>query len=129
MILIVDDQKYTGTVLERLLRYTGHPAVCVTGGVDALAMLHLRKPALVILDQNTPDDVNTPETDGLTVLRSIKEHDEFKDVPVLMYSTETKWDTILEAKRLGAVDFFIKGSNSYDVLITQICKFAGEPVT
>lgn len=46
MILIVDDQKDTGTALERLLRYAGHEAVSVTGGSEALAMLHLRKPSL-----------------------------------------------------------------------------------
>jgi CheY-like chemotaxis protein len=40
MILIVDDQKDIGTGLERLLRYAGHEAVSVTGGAEALAMLH-----------------------------------------------------------------------------------------
>jgi len=36
MILIVDDQKDTGTALERLLKYAGHEAVSVTGGAEAL---------------------------------------------------------------------------------------------
>jgi len=46
-------------------------------------MLHVRKPALMILD------VNMPDMDGLTVLRTIKEHDDLKDVAVLMYSADT----------------------------------------
>ena len=74
MILIVDDQKDIGTGLERLLRYAGHESVSVTGGAEALALLHVRKPSLLILD------VNMPEMDGLTILRMIKEHDELKDV-------------------------------------------------
>ena len=49
MILIVDDQKDIGTGLERLLRYAGHEAVAVTGGAEALAMLHVRKPSLLVL--------------------------------------------------------------------------------
>ena len=34
-------------------------------------------------------DVNMPDMDGLEVLRTIKHHQELKDVPVLMYSSET----------------------------------------
>ncbi len=123
MILIVDDQKDLGTALERLLRYSGHEAVSVTGGAEALAMLHLRKPSLVVLD------VNMPDMDGLTVLRTIKEHDELKSVPVAMYSADTQPATQEEAKRLGAVDYLLKGTTGFDVLVTQICKLAGEPTT
>ena len=79
MILIVDDQKDIGTSLERLLRYAGHESVSVTGGAEALAMLHVRKPSLVVLD------VNMPEMDGLTVLKTIKEHDELKDVRIMRW--------------------------------------------
>ena len=121
MILIVDDQKDIGTGLERLLRYAGHEAVSVTGGAEALAMLHIRKPSLVVLD------VNMPEMDGLTVLKVIKEHTELKDVPVVMYSTDTQHKTMTEANRLGAVDFLVKGTIGFDKLVDRICELAGEP--
>jgi PleD family two-component response regulator len=120
MILIVDDQKDTRTALERLLKYAGHQAVSVTGGAEALAMLHLRKPSLMILD------VNMPEMDGLTVLRTIKGHEELKDVKVLMYSADTHDETMAEAKRLGAVDFLVKGTIAFDKLVARICELAGE---
>jgi PleD family two-component response regulator len=121
MILIVDDQKDIGTGLERLLRYAGHDAVSVTGGAEALAMLHVRKPSLVVLD------VNMPEMDGLTVLKSIKEHTELNDVPVMMYSSDTQHETMTEARRLGAVDFLVKGTIGFDKLVARICELAGEP--
>ena len=121
MILIVDDQKDTGTALERLLRYAGHEAVSVTGGAEALAMLHVRKPALMILD------VNMPEMDGLTVLRTIREHAELKDVSVLMYSADTHPETMEEAKRLGVKDFLVKGTVAFDNLVNRISELAGEP--
>jgi DNA-binding response OmpR family regulator len=122
MFLIVDDQKDAGTALERLLRYAGHEAVSVTGGAEALAMLHVHKPSLMILD------VNMPEMDGLTVLRTIKENNELKDVRVLMFSADTHPETRVEAKRLGAVDFLIKGSVGFDILVARICECAGEPL-
>ena len=119
--MIVDDHKDTGTALERLLKYAGTEAVSVTGGVEALAMLHVRKPSLMILD------VNMPEMDGLTVLRTMKKDDELKDVKVLMYSADPHLPTMVEAERLGAVGFLLKGSVGFDDLVARICGLAGEP--
>lgn len=120
MILIVDDQKDVGTGLERLLRYAGHEAVSVTGGSEALAMLHVRKPSLMILD------VNMPDMDGLEVLRTIKQHDELKDVRVLMYSADIHDETMREARRLGAVDFVVKGTINFESLVSRIAELATE---
>lgn len=120
MILIVDDQKDTGTALERLLRYAGHEAVSVTGGAEALAMLHVRKPALLILD------VNMPEMDGMAVLRTIKEHAELKDVRVAMYSADTHHETMVQARELGAVDFLVKGTIGVERLVARLSELAGE---
>ena len=121
MILIVDDQKAAGTALERLLRHSGHEAMSVAGGAEALAMLYVRKPSLLVLD------VNMPEMDGLTVLRTIKENDGLKDMRVAMYSADTRQATMAEAKRLGAVDFLVKGTIGFDKLVARICELAGEP--
>jgi len=122
MILIVDDQKDMGTALERLLRYAGLEAVSVTGGAEALAMLHIRQPSLLVLD------VNMPEMDGLTVLKTIREHAELKDVRILMYSSDTNQETMAEAKRLGALDFLVKGTVGFDKLVDRICALAGESI-
>src|SRR5688572_23063946 len=116
MILIVDDQKDMGSSLERLLRYAGHESVSVTGGAEALTMLHIRKPSLLVLD------VNMPEMDGLTVLKTIKEHDELKDVRIVMYSADTNHETMIEAKRLGALDFLVKGTIGFEKLVARICE-------
>lgn len=121
MILIVDDHKDTGTVLGRMLRNAGHEAIAVTAGSEALAILHFRRPALVVLD------VNMPEMDGLTVLRTIKEHNELKGVPVAMYSADTHYEVAAEARRLGAVDFLVKGTVGFEKLVARISELAGEP--
>jgi PleD family two-component response regulator len=120
VILIVDDQKETGTALERLPRYAGYEAVSVTGGAEAMAMLQVRKPSLMILD------VNMPEMDGLSVLQTMRASDELRDVRVLMYTADTKQQTMAEAKRLGAVDFIVKASVSFEDLIDRISELAGE---
>jgi CheY-like chemotaxis protein len=120
MILIVDDQKDIGASLKRMLRYAGHESVAVTGGAEALAMLLVRKPSLLVLD------VNMPGMDGLTVLKTIKEHPELNDVRIVMYSMDTHPAIILAAKKLGALDFLVKGSTGFDELISRICELACE---
>ena len=122
MILIVDDQKENGEALERLLKYAGHESVAVTGGAEAIAMLHVRKPALLVLD------VNMPGMDGLSVVRTMREHDELKDIKVAMYSTDSRADVMAQSKRLGAIAFLSKGSMEFDELVNRICELAGEPV-
>ena len=122
MILIVDDHKDTGMVLERLLRYAGHDAVAVTSGADALGMLHIRKPSLMVLD------VNMPDMDGLAVLRTMKADHGWRDVRVVMYSADTRPETMHEATRLGAVAFLIKGTVGVAPLVARIVELAGKPL-
>jgi DNA-binding response OmpR family regulator len=122
MILIVDDQKDIGAGLERQLRYAGHEAVSVTSGAKALAMLHIRKPSLLLLD------VNMPEIDGVDVLKTFKQHVGPKDVRLAMCSSDTHRVTKIEAKGLGALDFLVEGTLGFDKLVERVCELAGGPV-
>ena len=121
MILIADDQKDAGTALGRLLRHAGHEAVCVTSGAEALAMLHVRKPDLMVLD------VNMPEMDGLVVLQAIRDDPDLKDVRIVMYSADTHGEAMVEAKRLGALDYLVKGTTAIDKLVARLSKLADKP--
>ncbi|MCG8698204.1 MAG: sigma-54 dependent transcriptional regulator, partial [Bacteroidales bacterium] len=51
-------------------------------------------------------DFKLPEMNGLKVLSKIKE--EFSDIEVIMISSSADMDTVIEALRKGAVDFFKK---------------------
>jgi CheY-like chemotaxis protein len=121
MILIVDDQKYIGYALERLLHHTGHEAVALTGGAEAIAFMQVHRPDLVVLDLNMPD------MDGFDVLREIRSRPEMKDVPVVMYSADNSHDHLDEARRLGAIDFLDKSNIGFDKLIGRISELAHEP--
>ena len=83
-------------------------------------MLQVRRPSLMVLD------VNMPDMDGLTVLRTVRRHHALKDLPVLMYSADSHHETLSEAKRLGVVEFLIKGTIAFDRLIARICEIADE---
>ncbi len=61
-------------------------------------------------------DFQLPEMNGLEVVRRVKE--QYPDVEIIMISAEANMDTVIEALRLGAADFFTKPFNFDSVKIS-----------
>lgn len=61
-------------------------------------------------------DFQLPEMNGLEVVKKVKEM--YPDVEIIMISAEANMDTVIEALRLGAVDFFRKPFNFDSVKIS-----------
>ncbi|MCI1208196.1 MAG: response regulator [Treponema sp.] len=53
-------------------------------------------------------DVNMPNMDGLTLLKHIRELDNYKKTPILMLTTETKEEFRSTAKNAGANGWIVK---------------------
>ncbi|HEX8914968.1 MAG TPA: response regulator [Humisphaera sp.] len=104
-ILIVDDVADARDMLARLLRLDGHDARTAEDGPTALASVEADPPDLVLLD------VTMPEMDGLEVLRRLRDRTGgHPRVPVVMFSAIPDPRLADEARRLGAVDYVVKGS-------------------
>ncbi len=100
-ILVVDDAEGIRTYLANLLELAGYDVDTAEDGRRALALLEGgAAPDVIILD------VMMPGLDGIETLRRIRELE--GDVPVIMLSVVGKASTIVEAVRLGAVDFLNK---------------------
>ena len=63
-------------------------------------------------------DINMPGYDGFECLRKIRES-EYKDIPVVMYTTSSHVDQIIRAYNMGANVFMIK-PNGYTKLVHQL---------
>jgi two-component system, NtrC family, response regulator AtoC len=100
-ILIVDDEPSIRKYLETLLEVEGFDVRSVSSGKEALECVGAGEhPDFVILD------VLMPEVDGIETLRRLMQID--RSLNVIMLSCSNEVNTVVEAIRLGAVDYLTK---------------------
>jgi two-component system chemotaxis response regulator CheY len=104
-ILVVDDSAAIRKILQRVLRQTGMAirAIHEAGdGQEALALLAEHPVDLVLTD------INMPKMDGLQLLASLKGSAQWRNVPVVMITTEGGETKVAEAVKLGAAGYVRK---------------------
>ncbi|MBP6715484.1 MAG: sigma-54-dependent Fis family transcriptional regulator [Acidobacteria bacterium] len=103
-IAIVDDDELFVEYLSVFLRSRGYGVVVFSSGQDLLqALASAAPPNLIMLD------VLMPRMGGLETLRVIRSS--YPRVPVIMVSGQQLPATIVDAVRLGAVDYVVKPSD------------------
>ena len=78
-----------------------------TDGIDGLKKLAENMPVDIILL-----DINMPNMDGMTALRTIRADARYSDVKIFMVTSESEKTTVLEALRAGANDYIVKPFSS-----------------
>jgi two-component system, NtrC family, response regulator PilR len=99
-ILVVDDEQSIRDFLAIMLKKEGHEAVTAGNGADALRAVQTEIFDLVITD------VKMPGTDGIEVLKTIK--DISPETVVIMITAFAAAETAVEAMKLGAYDYIVK---------------------
>jgi two-component system response regulator PilR (NtrC family) len=107
-ILVVDDEQGICDVLRILLTRDGYDVETSTRAEAALE-LFCRRPHDLVLQ-----DIRMPGMDGLDLLAKI--HEKSPDVPVIIMTAFSSWETAVEAMRRGAFDYLRKPfDNNADV--------------
>jgi two-component system chemotaxis response regulator CheY len=104
-VLIVDDSAAIRKILQRVLRQADVPIGTVYeagDGREALETLKTQNVGLVL------SDINMPHMDGLELLGNIKANEAWKELPIIMVSTEGSQAKVLEAVQLGAAGYVRK---------------------
>lgn len=106
-ILIIEDEYALAAALSTVVRRLDATPVVAASGQGGIEKLGSQNFALVILD------VGLPDMSGLRVLEKIQALS--KPPPVLVITAHGTLDTALEARRLGAREYFLKPLNLADL--------------
>lgn len=101
-ILTVDDSPSMRMHLRASLVRAGYPVVEAEDGVAALDWLTNNDAALVITD------INMPRLDGFGLIAALRAHDRFRELPVLVLTTECEPDKKALARAAGATGWIVK---------------------
>lgn len=120
-VLIVDDYQTMLRIIKNLLKQLGFNNVDeATNGQLALESLKKKKYGLVISDWNME-----PMT-GLELLKTVRaSNDEFKAVPFIMITAESKTENVVAAKQAGVNNYIVKPFNA-ETLKTKISSVLGD---
>lgn len=101
--LVVDDSRSMRAIVGKQLRELGFVVQEAGSGQEALAALHAGGPVdLVLLDWNMP------EMDGCEVLSLIRSEPRYKNMRVMMVTTESEMSQVAVALEAGANEYLMK---------------------
>ena len=104
-ILVVDDNETNCELLSRQLEGQGHIVATAMNGQQALRMLRAMPYDLMLVD------VVMTGMSGFELLQQLKEHQEWRHIPVLMISALDECDSAVKCIELGAEDYLCKPFN------------------
>lgn len=101
-IMTVDDSASVRQVVAFTLKSAGFDVVEAVDGKDALAKLNGNTVHMIITD------LNMPNLDGLSLIRSVRAGTTHKFVPMIMVTTESDDAKKQEGKQAGATGWIVK---------------------
>ncbi len=103
-LLLVDDSSTMRRIQKTQLGNLGvNDIVEAENGEDALAKLQDNMPVDVVLL-----DWNMPVMDGMTMLKKVRANAAYKDVKVIMCTSESEKEKVIEALKAGANNYIVK---------------------
>lgn len=118
-ILVAEDEPQTAQLIEFKLKQQGYQVNVVSNGEQAMKMLAIHEPALILLDGMMP------VMDGFEALRRIKESKEYRQIPVIMLTAKSREKDVVTGLDLGATDYVIKPFSPAE-LVARIKKVLGK---
>jgi len=102
-IMIVDDSKTIRNLLAFVVKSEGFKVTTAEDGLDGLEKLYSMGQVNLIVS-----DINMPRMDGFTFIKTLREQDAYKDIPIIVLSTEGKEQDIATGMSVGANLYMVK---------------------
>ncbi len=115
-ILVIDDNELQLNYLADLLNSYGYRTHILQEGAQAIEVIAKIQPKLIILD------IMMPGIDGFTILKKIRDDQNIKSIPVIIYTGKAYQVDKKKALFLGANSFLAKPVKGA-VIIEEVKKF------
>ena len=103
-ILVVDDSRIMRNIVKNTFASLKIPCEYLEAedGKKAFQLLETNNVSLVFLDWNMP------EMDGMEFLRKVRRMPDYRDLPIVMVTSEAAKYNVVEALQNGATDYIVK---------------------
>ena len=108
-VLVVDDIFENLLILKRMLEKSGYKPLTASSAKDALEMIKVKLPQLILLD------VYMPEMDGFELCEILKQDIKTREIPIIFISGGMSKEDKIKGFKLGAVDFINKPFEAEEV--------------
>lgn len=118
-ILIVDDSKTVRNLIAFIIKKEGFTITTAEDGLDGLEKLYAADKVDLIIS-----DINMPRMDGFTFIKTVREQDAYRDLPIVVLSTEGQEHDIQQGLSLGANLYMVKPAQP-DKMVKNILMLLG----
>ncbi|MCL2209564.1 MAG: response regulator [Treponema sp.] len=103
-ILVVDDSQIMRNIVKNTFADMKVPHLCLEAedGKQALRLLESNDVTIIFLDWNMPG------MDGIDFLKVVRGVPKYKDLPIIMVTSERGKFSVIEALQSGATDYMVK---------------------
>ncbi|MDR1903123.1 MAG: response regulator [Treponema sp.] len=106
-VLVVDDSRIMRNIVKNTFSQLKIPCLFIdaANGIEALQKLQTDPVDLILLDWNMP------ELSGIEFLKKVRAQEKYKNLPVIMVTSEAAKYNVIDALKSGATDYIIKPIN------------------
>jgi two-component system alkaline phosphatase synthesis response regulator PhoP len=118
-VLIVEDDSFLQGLEATKLEKKGFKVITASTGEEGMKKINEPDIDIILLDLILPD------FDGFEILKKVKETEQTKNIPVIVFSNLSEEKAIDQSKELGASDFMVKSNFTLDELVKRISSLLG----
>ncbi len=109
-ILIIEDSSTMRSMISAIIEEMGGFVITEAGsGFEALKILPTQNFDLIITD------INMPDINGLEIVNFVKNHPNYRNIPLIIVTTERSEEDRKKGLALGAADYVTKPFKSEDL--------------
>jgi len=116
-ILLIEDEEMLANMYETKFQNEGYNIMKALDGESGLKLAQESKPDIILLD------IIMPKMDGFSVLRSLKENDKTKNIPVVLLTNLGQDEDIKKGNQMGASGYLVKANLTPAEVIKKVQEY------